>query len=49
MRTLDNALNTSWNFIKRIMVCSWKDHDYCKPYCFRCWKYFPYKLWEEEA
>ena len=35
-----NWINTAWNYGKRVLICSWKDHDYYKPYCFRCWKYF---------
>ena len=54
MERLDDA----WNFIrfnrlsnllKRLLVCSWKGHDFYKPYCFRCWKFWPYELWESES
>jgi hypothetical protein len=54
MERVDDA----WNFIrfnrlsnllKKLLVCSWKGHDFYKPYCFRCWKFWPYELWESES
>jgi hypothetical protein len=41
--------NSLSNLIKKLAVCSWKGHDYLRPYCFRCWKHFDPDLWEEVA